>query len=442
MPATVHQPHPRVIDPGHGTPRGVRLPDSWLRGLLAGAEGVLGTWLVVVVPAIAVYIATAAAPQLGAASWFEAARIGTGLWLAAHGAHLVVGEVTFTLLPAGLSLVAIALTAAALRRAALEAWAGVGLAAAAYAGGTVMLVQVAATPGGYRAVAGALVVVALAAAWGLRGRYPPAPPRWVAARTRAHARLEGWVASQRRGPGLRRAWGSLRAVLRAGAAASARLSLAIGALAATAVAAAVVLAFPLVTTVHARLDADAVSAVVLTGAQVLLAPTLIVWGAAYLSGAGFSLGAGTLYSPAEVVSAPLPALPVLGALPNPESPPLPALGYVYLVAGAFMGLYLHRRSRTGEGGSSLPAALAAAGAATAMTIGVFALLSALASGGFGPGRFAADVGPHTGAFLAALAWQCFAPAALIITCAHRATRRGAAAVVARACRLVRGQAPQ
>src|SRR5690625_1103358 len=159
-------------------------------------------------------------------------------------------------------------------------------------------------------------------------------------------------------------------------------------------------------------------------------------------GAGFSLGAGALYSPAEVVSAPLPALPVLGALPNPESPPLPALGYVYLVAGAFMGLYLHRRSRTGEGGSSLPAALAAAGAATAMTIGVFALLSALASGGFGPGRFAADVGPHTGAFLAALAWQCFAPAALIITCAHRATRRGAAAVVARACRLVRGQAPQ
>src|SRR5699024_11817385 len=104
--------------------RGFTLPDSWLRGVLAGAEGVLGTWLLVVIPSIAVYIATAAAPELGSASWLEAGQIGTGVWLAAHGAHLEVGEATFTLLPLGVTLLALALTAAAIRRAALEAWSG------------------------------------------------------------------------------------------------------------------------------------------------------------------------------------------------------------------------------------------------------------------------------------------------------------------------------
>src|SRR5699024_4744580 len=84
--------------------RGFTLPDSWLRGVLAGAEGVLGTWLLVVIPSIAVYIATAAAPELGSASWLEAGQIGTGVWLAAHGAHLEIGEATFTLLPLGVTL--------------------------------------------------------------------------------------------------------------------------------------------------------------------------------------------------------------------------------------------------------------------------------------------------------------------------------------------------
>src|SRR5699024_3046212 len=109
------------------------------------------------------------------ASWLEAARLGTGVWLAAHGAHLEVGEVTFTLLPLGVSLLAWALTTAAIRRAALESWAGAGFAAATCLARRLLLVKVAGVPGGGRAAGGALIIALAAAAWGMKKNPPPLP---------------------------------------------------------------------------------------------------------------------------------------------------------------------------------------------------------------------------------------------------------------------------
>src|SRR5690606_30155942 len=63
---------PRLVeheDPERRAPRsGGLLPAQTLRGAVAGAEAAIGSWLVVVVLALAGYVATAAAPELGTAN--------------------------------------------------------------------------------------------------------------------------------------------------------------------------------------------------------------------------------------------------------------------------------------------------------------------------------------------------------------------------------------
>src|SRR5699024_6033111 len=87
---------------------------------------------VVVVPAIATYVATASSPELGSAHWVGAARVGTVAWLLAHGAAPSVAQATISVVPLGLTLVAFALLVGSVRRARLASWAAGGFAALAY----------------------------------------------------------------------------------------------------------------------------------------------------------------------------------------------------------------------------------------------------------------------------------------------------------------------
>lgn len=443
MPTSTRPARSRTIDPAQIAQRGVSLPESWLRGILAGAEGVLGTWLLLIVPAIAVYIATAAAPELGTASWTEAARLGTGVWLAAHGAHLEVGDAVLTLMPLGVTLVALGLTTAAIRRAALDTWAGLGLAAAAYTAGSFLLTLVAGVPGAARAVLGALLLALLAV--GLAARNDPprlaAPLEQGLRRFRAARRT--WIEEHPQAEGIQRALAHASAAIRTGVGTAIRAVTGIGILALIGIVVTFVLGLPLVLSVHSRLETDVVSAVVLGGAQILMVPTFVIWGAAYLSGAGFSLGQGTIYSPTEVISGPLPAMPVLGALPNPEGAPLPLLGYVYILLGVLAGWYLYR-SLTRRYSAEPPWGAALAGTAVAVLVvsATLLLLSTLATGGFGPGRFSSQVGPLQWPFIGNVAWQLTGGMLLSLTIIHPAVHRFLRAAWRRARALVGRSAPQ
>lgn len=382
----------------------------------------LGTWLLVVVPAIAVYISTAAAPELGSASWLEAAQIGTGTWLAAHGAHLEVGEVTFTLIPLGVSVLALALTSAAIRRAALDTWSGPAFAIATYLAGTLLLSQVAGVPGAYRAAGGALIISVAAVMWGMRKNYPRISARAQEPITNLRARIDAWMGSPP--DPIREVFAQVGTAFKAGTSTALRVLAGIFTLAIVGTVVKVVIAMPLILAVHDRLETDLVSTIVLTGGQILMAPTVIIWAAAYLSGAGFAVGEGTLYSPTEVLNAPLPALPLLGALPNPESAHIPAVGYVYLLVGGLAGWYLHRRLvRLQPGELRVTTALGGMLVATAITAVVVLILATLATGGFGPGRFAEGVGPRTAEFIGAVVWKTALPMAVVVTAANPATHR-------------------
>jgi hypothetical protein len=158
-------------------------------------------------------------------------------------------------------------------------------------------------------------------------------------------------------------------------------------LAASAVAVAVLLFahFADVVALDETLGAGPLGGLVLTALQILALPTVVVWGAAWLVGAGFSLGTGSVVGPFDAQAGPLPALPILGAVP--VDPPVWAAGLLVLpVLAGFVAAVLARRG--GATTRALPLGLVAGLVAGA----VLGVLAAASAGAAGPGRLIA-VGP-------------------------------------------------
>ncbi|MEO3808847.1 DUF6350 family protein [Sphaerisporangium sp. B11E5] len=133
-----------------------------------------------------------------------------------------------------------------------------------------------------------------------------------------------------------------------------------------------------------------VGGVLLLLLQVLYLPNLVIWGLAYLSGPGFMIGTGTLVAPTGVQLGSVPALPVLGALPEPgtTSPALMAVLAVPFVAGIAAGVMVARMAPTPQF-ESAPLWGFGCGLATGLSAG---LLAALAGGPLGGARLS-SVGP-------------------------------------------------
>jgi hypothetical protein len=131
----------------------------------------------------------------------------------------------------------------------------------------------------------------------------------------------------------------------------------------------------------------------LTLGQLALLPQGIAYALSWITGAGFGVGSGTLVAPSGVVLGPLPAVPALGALPDPGTPGLWAtvLVVVPALAGVLAGVLASRGVRlTGQRGL-----LAAAVAATLAGLGVGVLgtaMIAVSRARLGAGRLA-EVGP-------------------------------------------------
>ena len=118
----------------------------------------------------------------------------------------------------------------------------------------------------------------------------------------------------------------------------------------------------------------------------LAVPTAVVWAASYAVGPGFAVGVGTAVAPSGVALGPVPALPLLGALPDTGHAPgisLVALA-VPPLAGIVVGWFAARRPAPGPGpvaGRTAGEAFVAGGLA-GVGLGV---LAALSSGSLGAG---------------------------------------------------------
>lgn len=381
----------RVVDPATPT-RARRLPLGWLRAGAAGAEAAILAWLTAVVPAIATYVSTAAAPALGEASWMAAAGAGTGVWLLGHGAALTAGTATVTLTPLGLTLLGALLVHASARRMRVDSYGAGGFTVAGYTL-MVLLLGLLGPTAPWAALPGAVLVAGLGALPAVR-RNRAAGPRWWA---RLRRRTPGWAEA-----GVRAAGGALLAALGC----------------ATALAAlAVVRGLPRVGELHDTLAGDPVSAVVLVLAQLAWLPTVVVWALTWLAGPGFVVGSGTSFAPHLTTTAPMPAVPVLGALPAPGPSGHEWVVVVPLLVGAGAGLYLHRRRQQ----PTLHAAvLSAAVMAVTAALGS-ALLVLLASGSIGAGRMT-EVGAAAPTVAAAVFAELGAGALVVVVALHPRTR--------------------
>jgi hypothetical protein len=283
-------------------------------------------------------------------------RIPARMWLVAHGSGLVLGEARIGVVPLGVTLVVMGMTAAIAHRFAraeiadLGGFAGtvgmtVGIAAAVLAAIVSTDNVVISIP---RAAIAGLLVGGLGAALGAGWRH------------RAQLSVNTDI-----GLVIRGATRALLAVL------GASLALVI-----------------LMLGVHSQraadmwglLDPGVGGAIVLAAACLLSLPTLVLWTASVLIGPGFTLGTGTSVDLTGSYLGAIPGFPTLAAVPNPGAfgPWVFVLGLVLPAAGVWAGS-LTTRVRIG----------ALSGAVAGLALGV---LIAISGGGIGPGRLV-DAGP-------------------------------------------------
>ena len=171
-------------------------------------------------------------------------------------------------------------------------------------------------------------------------------------------------------------------VAAAGGTAAAALVLAISALT---VAGLLAVSYAQIIALYEAVQSGVLGGAALTVGQLALIPNVIIWTASWFTGPGFALGTGSAVSPLGTDLGPLPALPLLGALPAGELD----LAFVGLLVPVLAGFLTAAVLRPGleRAGVHGPLRLAAIGLAMGFVGGI--LLGALAwvsSGSAGPGR--------------------------------------------------------
>lgn len=315
----------------------------------------------------------------------DALRVGADIWLAGHGARLTLSGVPLGIVPLTLSvLIAIVLYRSGRRAGAnsepVTEDRAVALAATIFTGLYVVVAVItcvvvgreSASPDLGRAILGSLLLAGVVGTLGLAS---------------GSGRLRVWIEQV---PG----W--VRAVAH-----GAYLGAALLMVASTILAVVALLAgLSGVATMLSGLHLGAGDYVMYAVATVAVVPNAVLLGTAYILGPGFAVGTGTVVSPTLVALGPVPAFPLLAALPGPGTPPgwAVALLAVPVVAGAVGSLLAQRAYRvTAYDSAALRGFGSGFGAALLTTLAV-----ALAGGPMGTGRMA-DIGASAGGvFVAAV----------------------------------------
>ena len=364
--------------------------------LFAAFEAVLGVAIGIAIPLVPLTIIWAA--QFGfAPDWLIFWRGAIDVWLLGHGA-----DVTFTLDPATAATLGtgagtpVVVTIALLGFALLTALLGVRAGARIAESGHHLL-------GGLSAVA---VFAGLSAAVTISALHPLARPSiWQGSLLPALVFGVGLVLGMLRAetaddapsPGrLRRFVAGLPIDVRATAAAAARAGTAAVAVvltvSAVALTALLVFGYADIIRLYEALHTEVVGGTAVTALQLALLPDLVIWTATWFVGPGFAIGTGSQVSPLGTALGPLPALPILGALPTADLPLAFAGLLVPVVAGFLGGVAVRPALARALDGVRAPAVLLVGlggGIVGAVLLGLLAWASA---GSAGPGRLV-DVGP-------------------------------------------------
>ncbi len=380
---------------------------DWWQAPAAGALAAAGSWLVLALPALVVWVATAHTTV----GWGDALGIASAGWFLGHGASVAVGELSLSLAPLGLWLLALLLTVRGARRLldrtersapgttwprALVRQVVPGFVLGYAAAGLLAWLLTLAGPArpGFAAVLVVLGIPVLALAWALLRRYVAGEECGVVGEWLD--RLPRWLPRAVR-PGVH----------------GAAILLGLGTVLVVIMVAA---RWSTVSGLHAAVNAGLVGGVVLTAAQLLVLPNLAVFALAWLAGPGFQIADGSTITLAGAHPGLMPMIPVLGALPSDGawSGWLILLLSVPVLAGGVIG-WLACRSLARL--SSWRTKLATALAAVVTSAAGLTVLAALGSGAVGVDRLSA-VGTRPLVFGAALLGLLVAGAALSVLSAQ------------------------
>lgn len=323
--------------------------------------------------------------------WTTFWRASVDIWLLGHGVDVTFvldpnvaaslgvagsdGAVTVTIAILGFALLTVLLGIRAARRIAETRYVMLG---ALVAVTTVGIVSFLATFSSLHAMARPslvqgtflpTLVFTLGLVIGLRGatdEFPRPLERWA----------ESWSSPVRT---------AVTTALRGGLAAAATVLLASALIASLAIA----FSFADIITLYEGLHTEVLGGIAVTLGQLAFTPNLVIWVASWLVGPGFALGTGSSVGPLGTSLGPIPAIPVLGALPPGDL----AFGFVGLAvpvaAGFLAGAILGRGIRRVEG-----VAVALTGVGMGVVGGILlGLLAWFSAGSAGPGRLV-DVGPN------------------------------------------------
>jgi hypothetical protein len=366
-----------------------------LTAVFAGLEALLVVGIGIAIPLVPLTMLWGL--QYGfAIDWTAFWRAAVDIWLLGHGVDitftldpgtalaLALGgastPVTVTIAALGFALLTVLLGVRAGRRVGETVHRGMGLLvslgtfAAASLGVTLTALQPAARPSISQGLILPTVVFAVGLVIGVRGTRNPADD--------SGSSLRDWVADWP--PAVRAA---TVAALRGGAAATAGII----ALAALVTAVALIGSYARIIELYEGLQTQLLGGVAVTVGELAVLPNVVIWTASWLIGPGFAIGTGSTVSPLATQLGPVPAVPILGAIPS-GSLTLGFLGLlVPVVIGFLIGVWLapglrdHRHSPW-----LLPATALGAGAVAAVLLGILAWWSA---GSAGPGRLQ-TVGPN------------------------------------------------
>ena len=143
-----------------------------------------------------------------------------------------------------------------------------------------------------------------------------------------------------------------------------------------------------ITRLYESVQVSVLGAIVLTAGQLAIIPNLVIYVTAWFTGVGFSIGAGSLISPLGSMVGPLPAVPILGALPVGKLE-IGMISIVVVLLAAFIATLMVRKSADEirfEFATAWSAALSLGFSIALVTSLQLGALAVLASGGAGPGR--------------------------------------------------------
>ncbi|MBE1874769.1 DUF6350 family protein [Myceligenerans pegani] len=381
-----------------------------LSGLLAAVQAAGLSLAMIVLPALVAYLAAAAsgagpapgADGEGGQNWRTPVEVASGIWLLGHGVPVTASGATLTLVPLGLTVLALFscyVTARHAARATPRTWV---VATGCYAAGTTAVAvavpsvtawSVLAAP-----VAGALVG---GLGFGLGTLARGGAPTPAELGDRLNRLVRGWCPP------------TLRLGARAGLVAMGLLT---GA-AAVLVGVWAVAGRATSSDIIRALDPGWAGGIVLAVAQLALLPDLVLWAMAWLGGPGFAVGTGTGFTPFGADSGPLPAVPLLAALPGQDwtggfgwAAPL-----VVVACGAAAGWFAWRRLEPGLlRWSDVALVLGGLAGTAGLLVGV---LQAAASGAVGAERLS-DVGATPWFVALLIAGELLVGAASVVLPAH------------------------